>query len=105
MTTTCRNERDALIQKSETDMEKWSGLVDTLLHAFHNSTEAPPSLGSKMEALRNKRDTAATKVQALKRHRDRDWSKARDELTHARQELRQAWRSVIGTLDKESLYA
>ena len=71
---------------------------------FGAITAAPPALASRMEALRNKRDTFVTKVEALKRHRDRNWFRAREDLERAQRELQDAWRTVIGTLNKEGLF-
>jgi hypothetical protein len=104
MVATLEQDRNVLIRRSVGEAERWSDLVDTLLRAFHRRAGTPPSLGCKMEALRNKRDTVVTKVEALKRHRDSGWQSAQRELDSARRELRDAWRSVIGTLDKESLF-
>ncbi len=104
MVATIQMNRDTIIQRSERDVKRWNGLVETLLQAFGRNEEAPPALGSQMEALRNKRDTVDTKLYALKHHRNSGWSKARRELDEARTELRNAWRSVIGILDKESLF-
>jgi len=97
-------EREAVIRQGETEVRRWSGYVETLLHAFRRNDDAPPSLGSKMEELRNKRDSVVTKVEALKRHKQRGWSEARGELEVARRELKESWRTVIGTLDRESLF-
>lgn len=98
-------EREALIRQGEREVRRWSGYVDTLLRAFRRNEEAPPSLASKMEELRNKRDSVVTKVEALKRHKQSGWSEAKGELEEARRELRNSWRTVIGTLDRESLFA
>lgn len=97
--------RDAAIEKAVADARRWSRYVDTLLDAFRSNGEAPAALGARLEALRNKRDSVVTKVEALKRHRTRDWARARRELDAARGELRECWRSVIGTLDREDLFA
>jgi hypothetical protein len=97
-------EREALLARTEAEVERWTGYVDTLLEAFHGRDEAPPILGSRMEALRNKRDCVLTKVEALKRHKHQGWARARKELDEARRELRECWRTVISTLQKESLF-
>ncbi|MFT5289165.1 MAG: hypothetical protein ACI82F_001224 [Planctomycetota bacterium] len=105
MVVTQAKNRDALIRKSERDVLRWSNYVDTLLRAFLRSAEAPPTLGPKMEELRNKRDSVITKLEALKRHKVSGWAEARKELDSARRELRDAWRTVIGALDRECLFA
>ena len=104
MARTDEQDRDAVVRRSRHEAGRWSGLVDTLLRAFHRSEDAPPALRGKLEELRNRRDTVVTKVDALARHRHSGWRSARRELDDARAEFRGAWRSVIGTLDKESLY-
>lgn len=95
---------EAVIDGAEAEAARWSRSVDTLLQAFGGLDEVPPALGSKLEALRNKRDTVVTKVEALKRHRGDGLARARRELERARRELRDAWRTVIGILQKESLF-
>ena len=94
-------DRETVIRTSERRARRWSTYVDTLLDAFHASDGGPASLASKMEELRNKRDSVLTKVEALKRHKATGWSAARAELRDAQSELRGVWRSVISTLDKE----
>lgn len=96
--------QDAVISRTERDVKRWSGYIDSLLQAFHRAESVPPSIGSKMEELRNKRDCVLTKVEALKHHKRSGWQSARKELDEARRELRDAWRTIIGTLDKESLF-
>ncbi len=103
-TATRSQDRDALLRQAERDTRRTKRLIDTLLEAFAQDDEAPPALGSKLEELRHKRDTVLTKLEALRRHRRAGWSLAIDELDRARHELRQAWRSVLGILDKESLF-
>ena len=92
------------IARAEADGRRWSAYVDSLHRAFHDHEQAPPILASRVESLRHKRDTVLTKVAALKRHRRRGWDDARHELAEARRELRDSWRTVISTLDKESLF-
>ncbi len=96
--------RDSAIRKSESEVRRWSSYVETLLRAFHQHAEVPPALGARLEELRNKRDSVVTKLEALKCHKVRGWTEARRELDGARRELRDAWRSVIGTLDRENLF-
>ena len=97
-------DRGAVIETAEKEVRRWSRYVDTLLSAFGGRDETPPSLHAKMEALRNKRDRAVTKVAALRLHRSTGWARAWKDLVEARRELRDSWRSVISTLDKESLF-
>ena len=96
--------RERAIERSEREGRKWNGLVDSLLEAFDRSVDAPPQLAAKMEELRHKRDTLSTKVAALRHHKRSGWKRAQLELGDARRELRNAWRSVIATLDRESLF-
>jgi len=103
-TATLLPERQAFLERSEKEVTRWSNTVDTLVEAFHGRRATPPSLHAKIEALRNKRDTVVTKVVALKHHPREGWRDARRELEVARRELRDCWRSVIGTLDKEGLF-
>jgi len=96
--------RQGEIERIEADVRRWNGYVETLLRAFQSAEGPPPTLGARVEGLRHKRDTVLTKVEALKRHRERGWRAAHRELGEARRELRDAWRLVISTLQKESLF-
>ena len=98
-----KNHED-FIRVKRREARRWSRHVDRLLEAFHTSQEPPPNLGVKLEALRNKRDTAITKVDALEHHRRRGWPRARKELNEALEELRDSWRTVLGALDKETIF-
>ena len=93
-----------MIREAETEARRWTRLVDSLVGAFQGRRDCAPQLAARMEALRNKRDTVVTKVEALKRHRSRNWYRARLELEDARRELEDSWRTVIGALNKEGLY-
>jgi hypothetical protein len=95
-------DRQGLIDDIEAETRRWSRSVDVLLRAFCKGDRTIPKLAPRMEALRNKRDTVVTKVEALKRHRESGWSRAHREFLDARRELRESWRSVISTLDKET---
>ena len=97
-------DRQAVIERLQRETARWSKYVDTLLHAFRGRDDVPPKLDHRMEALRNKRDSVETKLQALRRHKDRQWTRARAELEEAQRELRDSWRLVIHTLDRESLF-
>ena len=77
--------------------------MDTMLRALR-SEDASPALRVKVEELRNKRDSLETKAEALKRHRLRGWANAQREFEEARSELKTTWRTVIGRLDRESLF-
>lgn len=92
-TMTCMNERQALIEETEAEMERWSRYVDSLLRAFDGCEDAPPNMTARMEALRNKRDSVLTKVVALKRHRQRGWAAARRQLRESQRELQESWRT------------
>ena len=97
--------KSTLLKSARADARKWSRYVDRLLEAFHSSGNASPILAPGMEALRNKRDTLVTKVQALARHQEIGWSRAQSEVERARRELRDSWRIVISALDRESTIA
>lgn len=97
--------RGNFIADAQQDAHRWSGLVDALLNAFRGQQSSLPGLTVRMEGLRNKRDTYVTKVEALKRHRDRNWFRAREELEEAQREMHNAWRSVISALNKHGLIA
>ena len=97
-------ERREVIDRATAEMERWDRYVDTLVSAFQRSGEAPPALEPKLEELRHKRDSVVTKLAALRHHERRGFKDARHELERARSELRNAWRSVIGTLSKDGLF-
>ena len=97
--------RRNLIAEAQQEAHRWSGMVDALLIAFRGKQVSSPGLTVRMEGLRNKRDTYVTKVEALKRHRDRNWFRARDELERAQRELHDAWRSVLAALNKHGTTA
>lgn len=100
-----RNEgREKHIDARASDVKRWSRFVDTLLRAFDGRDDAPPVLAARMEALRNKRDSVVTKVEALKHHKHEGWTQARRELREAERELKESWRMVINTLDRESMF-
>lgn len=94
-------ERRAVLDRIVAETRTWSGHVDRLIDAFRSGAGAPAVLAPKMEALRHKRDRLVTKVRALEHHRQRGWSAAERDFREARRELREAWRSVIATLDRE----
>ena len=95
-------DRQGVIDDVEAEARLWSKNVDALLRAFRRGSGTAAKLASRMEALRNKRDTVETKVEALKRHRESGWSEAHREFLDARRELRDSWRTVISALDRES---
>jgi len=96
------HDRQGLIDDVEAETSRWSRSVDALLRAFRRGGGTTEKLAPRMEALRNKRDTVVTKVEALKRHRESGWSRAHREFLDARRELRESWRSVICALDRET---
>lgn len=97
--------RRNFIAEAQRESQRWSSMVDSLLDAFQSQRRSMPGLAVRMEGLRNKRDTYVTKVEALKRHRERNWARAREEFEGAQRELQDAWRTVISTLNKQGLIA
>ena len=83
----------------------WNRCVDHLLTAFDvDDDDSPPVLASRLEALRNKRDTVVTKTRALEHHVREGWPAAKHELERAQRELRASWRTVVSALERESLF-
>lgn len=99
-----RTNRAEALERIQAETERWSRYVDTLLRAFQSSPQPPPALGPRITSLQHKRETVLTKVEALKRHQKAGWTRSRREYDEARRELRDAWRLVLTTLQRESLF-
>lgn len=104
MSCTLTEKRESVLRNGEADLRHWNRYVESLLSAFRTRNGLASPLGSKLEELRNKRDSVVTKFEVLKRHRETGWSEARRELDKATRELRESWRSTLGTLDRESRF-
>ena len=85
------------------DVSRISRYVDALLRATRSAAGTNRELGAKMESLRNKRDTAETKVRALGRHLESGWRPALQECERARLELVASWRAFIKSIEPQEL--
>jgi len=104
-TRTDRGDREAALRRIESEVRLWSGYVDVLLHALRARDDTPRAVAARLEELRNKRDSLVTKFDALKLHMVVGWAAAANEVELAQRELRAAWRTVIGMVDREALFA
>lgn len=97
-------ERREFLERTDDALRRWSRHIDHLMQSFGGQHPAPPTLASKLESLRNKRDTATNKLAALKHGQRAAWGRATRELEDAVREMRDAWRSVLATLGREDLF-
>jgi len=61
----------------------------------------PAHVRHKVESLRHKRDSVATKLSALGRHRGDRWRRALGAVEHAREEMKDSWRTLVHSLRRE----
>ncbi len=104
---------DKPLAQIRTEARRWDASVDSLLEAFQPASAEPEEISApvavRLEELRHKRDALMNKVAALglhpageagARHPARTWL----EFKNARRELRQAWRTTVAAMDRESLF-
>lgn len=96
--------REAYVRDATAAVRRSSRQVDALVRTFEGEAACPPSVLSRLESLRNKRDTLLNKLEALRHHSDHRWNAARDELEEARRECREGWRLVLGSLEREKIF-
>lgn len=89
------------LKRMRDELRRWDGRVSRLLQAFDPAVDLPHVLPAQLESLRNKRDTALTKLVAVQHHPERRWPSLIPELEEALASLRSAWRTAIGTLYRE----
>jgi len=96
-TTHPSRDRTELVARSFREARRWRDRVDALTVLLRGDARAS---GAQLQALRDKCDTFANKVEALRHHEQRAWIRARTELELARGELQVAWRSALRALDR-----
>ncbi|QDU70055.1 hypothetical protein Pla86_51750 [Planctomycetes bacterium Pla86] len=94
--------RRAVTASAQREARSWKEQFESISASLDPRMRSGVGLAAKLEELRHRIETLATKARGLAHHSGEGWKRARVDYLRARNEVSTTWRTLLGLLEREA---